>query len=227
MNALAVLNAEDQKVYDNLLDECRDSWRKRQVFRTETEMRLSVLNDGKHPTPASKYWQAVREQSVFFDNVMALSFEYRRNVIKLAQKEKELAEEKDELECDLLLIDIDELKWIVGAQKQEAHHRIRELEHWSRIKTELDDGSFDTVDPNTHQRVSLPKRFEQDVKSLTPGTPASDARNIIGLHTTATRIAGSDTSAIVTEKQRLKDINITDQVDSMSTLDDELKGATI
>ena len=88
MNTLAVLNDEDQKVYNNLLDECRDSWRKRQVFRTETEMRLSVLNDGKHPTPAAKYWQAVREQSVFFDNMMALSFEFRRDVIKLAQKEK-------------------------------------------------------------------------------------------------------------------------------------------
>ena len=36
--------------------------------------------------------------------------------------------------------------------------------------------------------------------------------------------AGSDTSAIVTEKQRLRDI--TEQVDSMSTLD-ELKGATV
>ncbi len=31
--------------------------------------------------------------------------------------------------------------------------------------------------------------------------------------------------AIVTEKQRLKDI--TDQVDTMSTLDDELKGASV
>jgi hypothetical protein len=36
--------------------------------------------------------------------------------------------------------------------------------------------------------------------------------------------AGSDTSAIVTEKQRLRDI--TEQVDSMTTLD-ELKGATV
>ena len=36
--------------------------------------------------------------------------------------------------------------------------------------------------------------------------------------------AGSDTSAIVTEKQRLRDITI--QVDSMSTLD-ELKAATV
>ena len=92
MNALTVLNSEDQKVYDSLLDECRDSWRKRQVFRTETEMRLSVLNEGKHPTAASKYWQAVREQSVFFDNVMVLSFEYRRNVIKLEQKKVEREE---------------------------------------------------------------------------------------------------------------------------------------
>ena len=97
-----------------------------------------------------------------------------------------MSEEKDELKKIQLLIDIDELKWIVGAQKQEAHHRIRELEHWSRIKTELDDGTFDTVDPNAHQRVSLPKRFEHDMKSLTPGTSASEARNIIGLHATAT-----------------------------------------
>ena len=36
--------------------------------------------------------------------------------------------------------------------------------------------------------------------------------------------AGSDTSAIVTEKQRLRDITI--QVDSMTTLD-ELKGVTV
>ncbi len=36
--------------------------------------------------------------------------------------------------------------------------------------------------------------------------------------------AGDDTSAIVTEKQRLRDI--TEQVDSMTTLD-ELKGASV
>jgi len=36
--------------------------------------------------------------------------------------------------------------------------------------------------------------------------------------------AGSDTSAIVTEKQRLRDI--TEQVDSMTTLD-ELKGVEV
>ena len=61
-----LITKEDQKVYDQLLQECYDSWQKKQVYRTETEMRLSVLNDAKHPTPAAKYWQSVREQSVFF-----------------------------------------------------------------------------------------------------------------------------------------------------------------
>jgi len=190
MNDLAILNDDDQKVYHTLLDECGDSWRKRQVFRTETEMRLSVLNDGKHPTPASKYWQAVREQSVFFGNLMALSFEYRRNLVRLKHKEQKLETEKNSFKRELLEIDIDEKRWIIEQQKQEAHHRIRELEHWSRIKAELDDGSFDTKDPNTHQAESLPLRFEHDLTSLTPGTPSSEVRNVLGLVKTARKQNG-------------------------------------
>ena len=74
---------------------------------------------------------------------------------------------------------------MIDQQKQEAHHRIRELEHWSRIKAELDDGSFDTSDPNSHQAESLPMRFENDLKRLTPGTSFSESRNVIGLVSTA------------------------------------------
>ena len=185
MNEIEVLNQSDQKLFKALRDELQDSWRKRQVFRTETEMRLSVLNDGKHPTPASKYWQAVREQSVFFDNLMALSFEYRRNLARLSHKEEKLKTETDPYKRQLLEIDIDEKRWVIDQQKQEAHHRIRELEHWSRLKAELDDGSFDTSDPNSHQAESLPMRFENDLKSLTPGIPFSESRNVIGLVSTA------------------------------------------
>jgi len=185
MNEIEVLDQSDQKLFQTLRNELQDSWRKRQVFRTETEMRLSVLNDGKHPTSASKYWQAVREQSVFFDNLMALSFEYRRNLARLEYKEKKLKTETDPYKRQLLEIDIDEKRWVIDQQKQEAHHRIRELEHWSRIKAELDDGSFDTSDPNSHQAESLGMRFENDLKSLTPGTPFSESRNVIGLVSTA------------------------------------------
>jgi len=51
--------------------------------------------------------------------------------------------------------------------------------------------------------------------------PLLEAQDVLFMRAQET---GSDTSAIVTEKQRLRDI--TEQVDSMTTLD-ELKGATI
>ena len=52
-------------------------------------------------------------------------------------------------------------------------------------------------------------------------TPLLEAQDILFIRA---QEAGSDTSAIVTEKQRLRDITI--QVDSMSTLD-ELKRASV
>ena len=52
-------------------------------------------------------------------------------------------------------------------------------------------------------------------------TPLLEAQDVLFMRA---QEAGSDTSAIVTEKQRLRDI--TNQVDSMSTLD-ELKGASV
>ena len=56
-----VLNEEDANTILSIRDELVDNWQKKQIFRTETEMRVSVLNDAKHPTNASKYWQSVRE----------------------------------------------------------------------------------------------------------------------------------------------------------------------
>ena len=52
-------------------------------------------------------------------------------------------------------------------------------------------------------------------------TPLLEAQDILYMRA---QEAGSDTSAIVTEKQRLRDITV--QVDSMTTLD-ELKGASV
>ena len=52
-------------------------------------------------------------------------------------------------------------------------------------------------------------------------TPLLEAQDVLFMRA---QEAGSSTTAIVTEKQRLRDI--TEQVDSMSTLD-ELKGASV
>ena len=83
-----LLDPEDVKEFKAMTAELRDTWTKKQVFRTETEMRMSVLQDAKYPTKAAKYWQCVREQNVFLENLMSLSFDCRRQEAKVKWLEK-------------------------------------------------------------------------------------------------------------------------------------------
>ena len=96
---LDILPQEDAQAIVQLRDELTDNWKKKQVFRTETEMRISVLNDAKHPTTASKYWQSVREMGAMFDALMGASFDLRRNNISRKRLEAKMEEaiEKDDV----------------------------------------------------------------------------------------------------------------------------------
>ena len=49
----------------------------------------SVLQDNRY-NQSCKYWQCVREQSSYLDNLMALSFDYRRNEAKITWLERKL-----------------------------------------------------------------------------------------------------------------------------------------
>ena len=92
-----LLDAEDVSAFKEMTGELRDTWTKKQMFRTETEMEFSVLNDAKYPTNAAKYWQCVREQNVFLENLMTLSFDYRRNEIKIKRLQQKVEKEEDDL----------------------------------------------------------------------------------------------------------------------------------
>jgi len=48
-----ILDKEDVKEFKKLIPELQDTWHKKQMFRTETEMRFSVLSDNKYPTKAA------------------------------------------------------------------------------------------------------------------------------------------------------------------------------
>lgn len=165
-------------------DELNDTWHKKQIFRTETEMRVSVLNDAKFPTPAAKYWQCVREQNVFFESIIGLSFDYRKNSVEIKRIEKRLLETQDPLDREMLEIELDEKMYVRASMELIAKDRIREIELWSQLKTELDDGSFDTQDVNAHQLDSLEIALENRISTMTPGTSQDELANALGpLHT--------------------------------------------
>ncbi len=50
-----LLEQQDLTDFKGMVDELRDTWTKKQMFRTETEARFSVLQDNRYPTKASKY----------------------------------------------------------------------------------------------------------------------------------------------------------------------------
>ena len=187
-----MLPTKDNGFINKIKEELNDTMNKKQMFRTETEMRFSVLNDGKHPTKASKYWQCVREQGVFIENLHTLSFEYRRNLVKLKRKQKKIETETDEFKKELLQIDIDECRWIKSQHESVAKDRVREIEHWSRLKKELDDGSFNTKDVNDHQAKSYEQNLINRANTLTPGSSQAEVINVLGPLQTLQRLNRGD-----------------------------------
>ena len=183
-----ILDAKDVSAFKDMVDELKDTWTKKQVFRTETEMRFSVLNDLKYPTKASKYWQCVREQNVYLENLMTLSFEYRKNEIEIKKLNKKMDEEEDELEKELLKIEIDEKTFAKANMQLTAKDRMREIKLWSNLKKECDDGSFDKQDVNVHQLESYHKIMQNRAKTLTQGSSQPEVFNVLGQLQTIERV---------------------------------------
>jgi hypothetical protein len=183
-----ILPTEDVKAFKDMVGELRDTWTKKQIFRTETEARISVLQDMKYPTKASKYWQCVREQNVFLENLMSLSFEYRRNDIKIKRLEKKIIDEKDDLKKELWKIDLDEKRYNKANMELAAKDRMRELKMWSKLKVEFNDGSFNDKDVNEHQLESYNKIMQHKSKTLTSGSSQSEVFNVLGQLQTIERV---------------------------------------
>jgi len=175
-----ILEPEDVSVFKQMTEELRDTWTKKQMFRTETEMSFSVLNDAKYPTKAAKYWQCVREQNVFLENLMSLSFDYRRTEVKIKRLQEKLDKEEDPLKKELLQIDIDEKVYGKASMQLVARDRMREIKLWSKFKKKFDDGSFDTKDVNTHQLNSYHLTMKNKAETLTEGSSQPEVFNVLG-----------------------------------------------
>ena len=183
-----ILDPNDVTDFKGMVDELRDTWTKKQVFRTETEMRFSVLNDMKYPTKAAKYWQCVREQNVYLENLMSLSFDYRRTEVKLKRLEQKLKDETDELKKELIQIDIDEKTYSKANMELTAKDRMREIKLWSQLKKEVDDGTFDKQNVNTHQLESYHKIMLNRKDTLTAGSSQPEVFNVLGQLQTIERV---------------------------------------
>lgn len=187
-----ILTDGDLAVFAELKDELAETFERVQVFRTRTEMEISVLSDIKHPTPDSKYWQAVREQNVMFTETVMLSYEYRKKSVEVKKLGRQLETESDELERELLQIEIERKTFEMRMMERTAKDRIRELRQWHEIKAELlPQLEHATKDVNDHQLVSYAREFIKEVFVMGNAyANAAEKRNQWGKLQTTLRICG-------------------------------------
>jgi hypothetical protein len=198
-----ILDKEDVKEFKKLIPELQDTWHKKQMFRTETEMRFSVLSDNKYPTKAAKYWQSVREQNTHFENLVHLSFDARKNEVEIKKLERDIKNEKDPLEVELKQIELEEKLYSKAQMELVAKHRMREVATWSKLKKEFDDDNFDKQDVNTHQAHSYMLRLQHQKNTITPGTSQPEVFNVLGQLETLERVIRDKELAPPKDKKKL------------------------
>ena len=186
-----ILDKEDVKDFKKLIPELQDTWHKKQMFRTETEMRFSVLSDNKYPTKAAKYWQSVREQNTHFENLVHLSFDARKNEVEIKKLQRDIKKEKDPLEKELKQIELEEKLYGKASMELVAKHRMREVATWSKLKKEFHSDQFDDKDVNSHQAESYKLQLQHRAKTITPGTSQAEVFNIVGQVDTLNRVIAS------------------------------------
>jgi hypothetical protein len=154
-----ILTKDDLNTIYSLSKELSNTFQTAQVFRTQTEAEISVLNDIKFPTPDSKYWQSIREQNVHFGELVRLSFNYRRNNVEIAKLEG-IIKKAQGYDRDLLQIDLEEKLFNRIEMERVAKERIREIKMWSDIMAKLKpEMKFSLTDVNEHQLISYTQRF--------------------------------------------------------------------
>ena len=201
---MVLLDKSQASEFKRMVPELQDNWAKKQMFRTETEMRFSVLSDNKYGSNASKYWQSVREQNTHFENLMSLSFDYRKNDIEIKKIQRDIKKERDPLEKDLKQIELEEKLYGRASMELVAKARMKEISTWSKLKKEFNDGKFDDKDVNTHQADSYMHNLEQRKRTLTPGSSQPEVFNVLGQLETLKRVRKS--GELVYQKHNTKQI---------------------
>jgi hypothetical protein len=119
---------------------------------------------------------------------MSLSFDYRRNDAKIKWLQKKLETETDEYKLECFKIDLDEKIYAQANMELVARDRMREINMWSNLKKEFDDGSFDTKNVNTHQLESYHQIMRNKAETLTSGSSQPEVFNVLGQLQTIERV---------------------------------------
>lgn len=177
-----VLDTDRANKIAELSEEIEATFNDVQVHRTRTEMEVSVLNELHFPTPASKYWQAVREQNVMIQGITMLSFDYRKALVDCKILSRDIEAEEDDLKRELLEIEQEKLLYQIKEMKRAGKHKAREVLEWSDIKSRESKqmSGAELSDVDNHQLMSYTKRWINQALLMNSETGQAERQNLMG-----------------------------------------------
>lgn len=205
-----LFNDEEKKQLQSASESMEKAFYNSQVFRTDTEVRISVLNDSKFPTKASKYYQALRELNVHQMELVNLLYDYelKKEDMKLIKAQiaeieydlettnyKQFDIEKKNVKLRKKRIELERSAFILKQMKRQADGRKQEVMQWDRILKELEphliNDNIPIDNPDTHQKVSYTVRFIRqafDTIRTNSNMSPSESINILGQLETSLRV---------------------------------------
>ena len=208
INNTVLFTEEEKKSLVNLSENMEKAHQNSQVFRTDTEARMSVLNDIKFPTPASKYYQALRELDTHQNELVNLLYDYESKKQDLKIIEADILELQIILSEDVLLdhinirtkakikklnIELQKEVFCLKQMKRIANGRKLEILQWDKIIKELEpllvENNIPLDDPDAHQKISYFIRHIRQAQNMNPQADGiAEVNNLIGQIITNARI---------------------------------------
>ena len=166
INEVDLLPSKEIKKLKAIQGELQRCYEKKQMWRSEVEAKYSVLNKVIHPTPASRYWQSVREQSGMYKELISLAINFQEEQGKLELLNIEYGEikgtsKKSQAQRKIKDAEIKRIEFAIIDMKLQASDRIREILMWEKIKKELvDNNDFDTENFEKHHLETYKQRWQ-------------------------------------------------------------------
>ena len=165
-----VLAKDDLSYIRNVTGELKRAHDHQVKWRSKFIMENGILSDQKFPTPASKWFQCIREELVFWEELVRTGIKYSRaniNKKKLELKIKQLGNsEMETLDKELLLLDITEKEFEMINAKRDAKERVREIRHWESIKDKLlkENPKLDINNQENHEEETWVAKWKTELQ---------------------------------------------------------------
>lgn len=182
----------------------------RALYRSKTEMEAGVLSDNEHPTPDSKYWQAIGEQNVQLTELINLDFETKKLNADMDLMIAEIEElqdkivnsdgyEKKKLEAQLRKkqIEYEQSSFNEIQQKKVAQERMREVRTWEPIIKNLEQQlKYGTDDFELHHPERYYLRYKKRAEHINLVDPEAKENVISNYESFDKYFTGNDTKAL-------------------------------